>query len=39
MSESKPYKTICHGHTFFCDSCENALKELGVIEFETKSIN
>lgn len=30
-----PYKAICYGHTFFCDNCENELKKIGVVEFET----
>lgn len=32
----RPHKAICYGHTFFCDSCESALKRVGVTVFQIK---
>lgn len=28
-----PYKAIIYGHSFFCNNCENKLKQIGVVEF------
>ena len=35
-ADSKPYKSILYGHDFYCDACENALKEAGVEVLEIK---
>lgn len=34
--DCRPYKAICYGHTFFCDACEQELRNIGVVEFETQ---
>lgn len=36
--EDKPYKSILYGHNFYCDNCENKLKEKGIKIFEIKNI-
>lgn len=33
-SNSKPYLSILYGHNFYCDACEQALKDAGVQIFE-----
>ena len=30
----KPYRAVLKGHEFFCQPCEDKLKEIGVEEFE-----
>lgn len=27
--DSKPYRAIIYGHSFYCDPCENALRSIG----------
>lgn len=34
---SLPYKSILYGHDFYCDKCEKALKNIGVIVFEIEN--
>lgn len=29
---ASPFKAVLHGHSFYCDACESALKSVGVIE-------
>lgn len=36
LKEGKPYRAVIYGHTFFCNSCENALRSVGVKELEIK---
>jgi deoxycytidylate deaminase len=31
---SKPYMAVLYGHSFYCTPCEQALRDVGVVEFK-----
>ena len=33
-ARSAPHRAVLYGHDFICDACENALKSIGVVEFD-----
>jgi len=35
-NNSRPYKAVISGHDFYCDACEEALKNIGVEILEIK---